>query len=97
MSEQWTPTPWHVAEPYQGCDGTEVVGGIVARTGDDPSDMIGEFARREDAEHAVRCVNCHDALLAALEAMLSSPTHGNAPSEAAVEQAYDALEKANTR
>jgi hypothetical protein len=60
-----TPTPWHV--------GSKVPNYIYARDGLDiiaQCDSANESTRAEEnanAAHIVRCVNAHDALIAALE------------------------------
>jgi hypothetical protein len=65
-----TAFPWHLCEPYQGCDGREVVGAIFGDDDGEAMNMIGEFERREDAAFAVHAAHCHDDLLAACKAAL---------------------------
>jgi hypothetical protein len=64
-----TPTPWHI--------GSKVPNFIYARDGLDiiaQCDSANESTRAEEnanAAHIVRCVNAHDALVAALDNLLN--------------------------
>ena len=69
MSEKHTPEPWVAIDPYTGCDGTEVNGGVFNEDDGAPECLIGEFHSRVDALRATACVNaCADIPTAALEA-----------------------------
>lgn len=76
MTKEHTPTPWKVEEQD---DFTVVVG-------HDGKEITSSY----DRDHAVKCVNMHDELVAALKLLLSS-AHDN---QTGIQEAEDALKKA---
>lgn len=67
MSE-WTPTPWET----WALAGDGLAGARFAITREDdtnhgPSTLIAAAIREEDAARIIRCINAHDALVAALK------------------------------
>lgn len=72
MSTKHSPTPWTVVH---GLDGTyieappEPLGKVMCRHTVARCDYGTVVRYRENAAHAVRCVDAHDALVAALEAL----------------------------
>lgn len=76
MTTNHTPTPWHVASDgltiKECCDSDRAFPFTVAKV-DDVS-----RTDRANASHIVRCVNSHDALVAALENLVETHDLGEA-------------------
>ena len=67
-----TPTPWRVSQEMYGIDNMRVEGVEAQREGYvEPVANCGYGAGcAENAAHIVKCVNAHDALVEALEALM---------------------------
>jgi hypothetical protein len=75
-----TPTPWRVSNGTTGryrSPTTTIAVDHASGVEQTVATMAGISASKADAAHIVRCVNSHDALVAALRALLDENTGGS--------------------
>jgi len=101
-----TKTPWSVRVTPQRSSTTRSKVEIIRATGDDcyqpvmesgyfESRLVDDSRSMSDAEHIVKCVNNHDALVSALNAVMGALNHDDvnvADIHAAIRYAHNALD-----